>query len=201
MKELDLEHLMEALTIRNCRLCMLMLTYVILMLFCLPVWMQTTYSSITITIRIILLFFNQDSLVRNKHGRVVSKRLSENGKERWCLGTAVRMWVRCSMIFPIKSEQFRSTNGNPETQAIPSCSGFQKNLRPWKEACMEARAAFNSKGFIAFNGKSLQGKAGQILQAEDGWRACSLWIPLVIYVVYWCLLEHHWNITLSEYVS
>lgn len=60
----------------------------------------------------------KDSLVRNKHGRVVSKRLSENGKER-----------------------------------------FQKNLRPWKEACMEARAAFNSKGFIAFNGKSLQGKA------------------------------------------
>jgi hypothetical protein len=40
---------------------------------------------------------------------------------------------------------------------------------------MEARAAFNSKGWIAFNGKSLQGKAGQILQPEEHVASGSLW--------------------------
>mmetsp|Transcript_22423 Transcript_22423/g.50497 ORF Transcript_22423/g.50497 Transcript_22423/m.50497 type:complete len:129 (-) Transcript_22423:187-573(-) len=34
-----------------------------------------------------------------------------------------------------------------------------KHIEGWVEAVMEARAAFNAKGFIAINGKTLQGKA------------------------------------------
>lgn len=34
-----------------------------------------------------------------------------------------------------------------------------KNIEGWVEAVMEARAAFNAKGFVAINGKTLQGKA------------------------------------------
>ncbi|CAE7358726.1 PAT23 [Symbiodinium natans] len=34
-----------------------------------------------------------------------------------------------------------------------------KHIEGWVEAVMEARAAFNAKGFVAINGKTLQGKA------------------------------------------
>ncbi|CAJ1330940.1 unnamed protein product [Effrenium voratum] len=34
-----------------------------------------------------------------------------------------------------------------------------KHIESWVEAVMEARAAFNAKGFVAINGKTLQGKA------------------------------------------
>eukprot|EP00931_Biecheleriopsis_adriatica_P086981 TRINITY_DN61509_c0_g1_i1.p1 TRINITY_DN61509_c0_g1~~TRINITY_DN61509_c0_g1_i1.p1 ORF type:complete len:148 (-),score=47.69 TRINITY_DN61509_c0_g1_i1:46-489(-) len=34
-----------------------------------------------------------------------------------------------------------------------------RNIESWIEAVMEARQSFNAKGFVAINGKSLQGKA------------------------------------------
>merc|ERR1712047_93916 len=59
----------------------------------------------------------KDSLMKNKRGKVVSKRASANGKMR-----------------------FRA-------------------IEAWVESVMEARKALQVSGFVAINGKSLQGKA------------------------------------------
>mmetsp|Transcript_68124 Transcript_68124/g.210598 ORF Transcript_68124/g.210598 Transcript_68124/m.210598 type:complete len:142 (+) Transcript_68124:51-476(+) len=59
----------------------------------------------------------KEGLMRNKRGKIVSKRASARGKR--CYG----------------------------------------NIEGWLEACMEARKALHSTGFVAINGKSLQGKA------------------------------------------
>jgi len=58
-----------------------------------------------------------DDLMRNKRGKVVSKRLNAMGKRRYT------------------------------------------NVEDWVESVMEARQALHVKGFLAINGKSLQGKA------------------------------------------
>merc|ERR1740130_1787757 len=58
-----------------------------------------------------------DMLMRNKRGKVVSKRASANGSRRF------------------------------------------KQIEGWTEAFMAAREALHVKGFVAINGKSLQGKA------------------------------------------
>merc|ERR1719323_1500377 len=58
-----------------------------------------------------------DDLMKNKRGKIVSKRQSANGKRRF------------------------------------------KQVEGWLEAVMEARHALHSKGFVAINGKTLQGKA------------------------------------------
>merc|ERR1712185_182104 len=59
----------------------------------------------------------RDSLMRNKRGKIVSKRASANGKRLF------------------------------------------KQIEPWVGAVMEAREALQSSGFVAINGKSIQGKA------------------------------------------
>merc|ERR1712071_441843 len=59
----------------------------------------------------------QASLMKNKRGKIVSKKSSANGKRLF------------------------------------------KYLEPWVESVMEARAALHVSGFLAINGKSLQGKA------------------------------------------
>merc|ERR1712061_229456 len=56
-------------------------------------------------------------LVRNKRGKVVSKRQSAHGKLQF------------------------------------------KRIEPWLEAVMSARAALHTRGFVAINGKTIQGKA------------------------------------------
>ena len=58
-----------------------------------------------------------DDLMKNKRGKVVSKRLNALGKRRY------------------------------------------RNVEDWVESVMEAREALHVKGFLAINGKSLQGKA------------------------------------------
>merc|ERR1712048_148949 len=59
----------------------------------------------------------QEALMRNKRGKVVSKRKSALGKQRYSF------------------------------------------IEPWVEAVMAAREALHTKGFVAINGKTLQGKA------------------------------------------
>merc|ERR1719384_835319 len=59
----------------------------------------------------------QESLMRNKRGKIVSKRASANGKMRF------------------------------------------KAIESWLESVMEARRLLHVTGFVAINGKSLQGKA------------------------------------------
>merc|ERR1719432_163902 len=59
----------------------------------------------------------KDGLMRNKRGKVVSKRASANGKMRF------------------------------------------RQIEAWVESVMEARKALQVSGFVAINGKSLQGKA------------------------------------------
>merc|ERR1712032_1512198 len=66
------------------------------------------------------------ALMRNSRGKIVSKRASANGKQRY------------------------------------------KNIEDWTAALMEARGLLQTKGFVAVNGKSLQGKALYV-------RAKSLW--------------------------
>jgi len=58
-----------------------------------------------------------DALMRNKRGKIVSKRASANGKRRF------------------------------------------KQIEDWVEAHVAARQALHVKGFVAMNGKTLQGKA------------------------------------------
>merc|ERR1711957_841637 len=60
---------------------------------------------------------SKDSLMKNKRGKVVSKKASARGKRLF------------------------------------------KNIEPWLESVMEARMALHARGFVAINGKSLQGKA------------------------------------------
>merc|ERR1719162_1102681 len=59
----------------------------------------------------------RDNLIKNKRGKVVSKRASANGKRSY------------------------------------------KRIESWTEAFMAAREALKVQGFVAINGKSLQGKA------------------------------------------
>merc|ERR1719389_1255486 len=59
----------------------------------------------------------RDMLIKNKRGKVVSKRASANGKRRY------------------------------------------KQIEGWVEAFMAARESLKVEGFVAINGKSLQGKA------------------------------------------
>merc|ERR1719463_100387 len=59
----------------------------------------------------------KDMLVKNKRGKVVSKRASANGKRRY------------------------------------------KQIESWVEAFMAARDSLKVEGFVAIDGKSLQGKA------------------------------------------
>merc|ERR1719235_832827 len=59
----------------------------------------------------------RDGLMKNKRGKVVSKRASANGKRRYA------------------------------------------QIESWVEGVKEARAALRLTGFVAINGKSLQGKA------------------------------------------
>merc|ERR1719343_204771 len=59
----------------------------------------------------------KESLIRNKRGKVVSKRASANGKRRF------------------------------------------KNIEAWVESVAAARKALQMQGFVAINGKSVQGKA------------------------------------------
>merc|ERR1711953_1150665 len=59
----------------------------------------------------------KDGLMRNKRGKIVSKRQSAIGKQRY------------------------------------------RNIEHWTEAVMTAREALHTKGFVAINGKTLQGKA------------------------------------------
>merc|ERR1711920_814408 len=56
-------------------------------------------------------------LIRNKRGKIVSKRASANGKRRY------------------------------------------KQIEDWTEAVMDARDLLHIRGFLAINGKSLQGRA------------------------------------------
>merc|ERR1712137_956164 len=58
-----------------------------------------------------------DDLMKNKRGKIVSKRLSARGKRAF------------------------------------------RNVEDWIESVMEARSALHVSGFLAINGKSLQGKA------------------------------------------
>merc|ERR1711941_112712 len=59
----------------------------------------------------------KDALVRNKRGKIVSKRMAAAGKRRY------------------------------------------QQIEPWVEAIMAAREALHTRGFVAINGKTLQGKA------------------------------------------
>merc|ERR1719231_1682477 len=59
----------------------------------------------------------RDQLIKNKRGKVVSKKASAQGSRRY------------------------------------------KNIRDWVESVVEARAELRIQGFVAINGKSLQGKA------------------------------------------
>merc|ERR1712217_597105 len=59
----------------------------------------------------------KDALVRNKRGKIVSKRKSAAGKRHY------------------------------------------QHVEPWVEAVMVAREALHTRGFVAINGKTLQGKA------------------------------------------
>mmetsp|Transcript_51954 Transcript_51954/g.111121 ORF Transcript_51954/g.111121 Transcript_51954/m.111121 type:complete len:138 (-) Transcript_51954:134-547(-) len=59
----------------------------------------------------------RDDLIRNKRGKVVSKRACANGKRRY------------------------------------------RQIEDWVEALMAARSALHVQGFVAVNGKTLQGKA------------------------------------------
>jgi len=59
----------------------------------------------------------KDALIRNKRGKIVSKRKAAVGKQRY------------------------------------------QHIEPWVEAVMAAREALHTKGFVAINGQSLQGKA------------------------------------------
>mmetsp|Transcript_83770 Transcript_83770/g.148388 ORF Transcript_83770/g.148388 Transcript_83770/m.148388 type:complete len:126 (-) Transcript_83770:105-482(-) len=59
----------------------------------------------------------KDSVMRNKRGKVVSKKASAQGRRNY------------------------------------------RNIEDWTEAVMEAREALHARGFVAINGKSLQGKA------------------------------------------
>merc|ERR1740130_1437785 len=59
----------------------------------------------------------REMLIKNKRGKVVSKRASANGKRSY------------------------------------------KRIESWVEACMAARDSLKVQGFVAINGKSLQGKA------------------------------------------
>merc|ERR1719463_152215 len=59
----------------------------------------------------------KDMLIKNKRGKVVSKRASAHGKKMY------------------------------------------KQIESWTEAVMEARDSIKVQGFVAINGKSLQGKA------------------------------------------
>merc|ERR1719453_1157835 len=59
----------------------------------------------------------REQLMKNKRGKVVSKKASANGSRRY------------------------------------------KNIQDWVEAVVEARAELRVSGFVAINGKSLQGKA------------------------------------------
>merc|ERR1711862_1014400 len=65
----------------------------------------------------------QDDLMKNKRGKVVSKRSAAQGKRHY------------------------------------------KNVETWVECVMEAREALHCKGFVAINGKSLQGKALYVKQS------------------------------------
>merc|ERR1712039_493653 len=77
----------------------------------------------------------KDSLMRNKRGKIVSKRASAEGKRRF------------------------------------------KNVENWVECVMEAREALHCRGFVAINGKSLQGKAlyvkAKSLRAPRSLATCS----------------------------
>merc|ERR1712224_153948 len=59
----------------------------------------------------------RDKLMKNKRGKIVSKRASAHGKRCFC------------------------------------------KIESWTEACVAARKALQVSGFVAINGKSLQGKA------------------------------------------
>merc|ERR1719335_2056622 len=59
----------------------------------------------------------KDMLMKNKRGKIVSKKASAAGKKKF------------------------------------------KNIEPWLEASIAARKSLQLKGFLAINGKSLQGKA------------------------------------------
>mmetsp|Transcript_129780 Transcript_129780/g.211313 ORF Transcript_129780/g.211313 Transcript_129780/m.211313 type:complete len:126 (-) Transcript_129780:141-518(-) len=59
----------------------------------------------------------KDSVMRNKRGKVVSKKASAHGRRVY------------------------------------------RNIEDWTEALMEAREALHARGFVAVNGKTLQGKA------------------------------------------
>mmetsp|Transcript_94510 Transcript_94510/g.166878 ORF Transcript_94510/g.166878 Transcript_94510/m.166878 type:complete len:126 (+) Transcript_94510:62-439(+) len=59
----------------------------------------------------------KDSVMRNKRGKVVSKKASAQGRRNY------------------------------------------RNIEDWTEALMEAREALHARGFVAVNGKTLQGKA------------------------------------------
>mmetsp|Transcript_83769 Transcript_83769/g.148387 ORF Transcript_83769/g.148387 Transcript_83769/m.148387 type:complete len:126 (-) Transcript_83769:105-482(-) len=59
----------------------------------------------------------KDSVMRNKRGKIVSKKASAQGRRNY------------------------------------------RNIEDWTEAVMEAREALHARGFVAINGKSLQGKA------------------------------------------
>merc|ERR1719296_402704 len=59
----------------------------------------------------------KDLLIRNRRGKIVSKRASANGKRRY------------------------------------------KQIEDWTEAVMDARDLLHVRGFLAINGKSLQGRA------------------------------------------
>merc|ERR1719440_1435101 len=59
----------------------------------------------------------KDALMKNKRGKIVSKRASANGKRSY------------------------------------------KQIEPWVESLMEEREVLHTKGFVAVNGRTLQGKA------------------------------------------
>mmetsp|Transcript_117518 Transcript_117518/g.230567 ORF Transcript_117518/g.230567 Transcript_117518/m.230567 type:complete len:154 (-) Transcript_117518:180-641(-) len=78
----------------------------------------------------------QEALMKNKRGKVVSKRASANGKMRF------------------------------------------KNIEGWLDSVMEARKALHVSGFVAINGKTLQGKALYVKSkalclAKSGGQACA----------------------------
>jgi len=80
-----------------------------------------------------------EDLMKNKRGKIVSKRANANGKRRY------------------------------------------RNVEDWVESVMEAREALHVKGFLAINGKSLQGKAlyvkARSLRATK--RSVSLHVPFL----------------------
>merc|ERR1719296_146119 len=82
----------------------------------------------------------KDLLIRNKRGKIVSKRASANGKRRY------------------------------------------KQIEDWTEACVEARDLLHIRGFLAINGKSLQGRAlymkAQMLREKARRASCTSPAPL-----------------------